>query len=83
MLHVFIRAHNGARTTQPGRWWPHTRADQSLGASVSCPSCAGHAVLEHTIAHDGTITPSIDCPFEGCDFHAHGRLEGWDREVLS
>ncbi len=31
----------------------------------------------HTIADDGTVTPSTVCPEPGCDFHEHVILEGW------
>ncbi len=79
---VFVKASNGARTILPGRWWTHTHADQRLGVSISCPRCAKHAVLEHDVAHDGTISGSIVCPHD-CGFHDHGRLEGWAGEVLS
>lgn len=42
--------------------------------------CAnGHAALmdDHEIAEDGTITPSVRCPTEGCDWDAMVRLIGW------
>lgn len=31
----------------------------------------------HSIATDGTLTPSWVCPFEGCTWHEFARLEGW------
>lgn len=31
----------------------------------------------HTIAADGTLSPSYVCPREGCSFHDFVRLEGW------
>ena len=31
----------------------------------------------HAIADDGTVTPSLVCPEDGCDFHEFVKLEGW------
>jgi hypothetical protein len=41
--------------------------------------CAkGHlASLDHEIAADGTVTPSLGCPTEGCDWHEMVRLKDW------
>lgn len=32
----------------------------------------------HSIAADGTISPSYVCPAKGCDFHRFVRLLDWD-----
>jgi hypothetical protein len=32
----------------------------------------------HTIAADGTVTPSYVCVATGCTFHEMVRLVGWD-----
>ena len=67
---------------------------------LTCPKCGAEARLTgpikivhgaldghggHTIADDGTVTPSVVCqagdkhrdPADGCDFHEIVRLEGW------
>lgn len=48
-------------------------------AVVTCPN--GHACRlsgkVHSIAPDGTLSPSLVCPAEGCGFHDHVRLAGW------
>lgn len=32
----------------------------------------------HTIAPDGTVSPSVDCPHCACPYHESGvRLDGW------
>jgi hypothetical protein len=31
----------------------------------------------HTIASDGTVTPSCVCPRDGCGFHEHVKLIDW------
>jgi predicted RNase H-like nuclease (RuvC/YqgF family) len=33
--------------------------------------------LDHDIASDGTVTPSLVCPTIGCTWHVNARLEGW------
>lgn len=37
----------------------------------------GLALEKHAIADDGTVTPSVVCPIEGCGFHEWVKLEGW------
>ena len=62
----------------PGQWRPAIRDGQRT-ATVSCPRCGRSASLsDHTIAADGTVTPSLVCPYEGCDFHDWIALFGWE-----
>jgi hypothetical protein len=39
----------------------------------------GHflSIHKHSIAQDGTVSPSVVCPVEKCGFHEFIRLEGW------
>lgn len=61
----------------PGQWRSGTR-DGRRTATVSCPDCGRSASLsDHEIRADGTVTPSLVCPFDDCDFHAWVKLEGW------
>lgn len=34
----------------------------------------------HSIAKDGTLSPSLVCPVPGCTFHEFVRLVGWNKE---
>lgn len=34
--------------------------------------------LDHKIADDGTVNPSVQCWADSCGFHEHVRLVGWD-----
>lgn len=50
--------------------------------SLICPDCGKSSTLwcpvgGHGIAEDGTIDPSVVCPFEPCTFHEWVKLEGW------
>jgi hypothetical protein len=68
----------------PGTWrfWVFGPA-RILGAAVTCPQCrrafsiGGGQVFGscHTVAADGTISPSVVCP--GCGWHVMAKLDGW------
>lgn len=60
---------------EKGRWggW---RAGTETRIMISCPQCGTVAGLDHDIASDGTVTPSVICPI-GCGFHDHVRLSMW------
>ncbi len=51
---------------------------QATGVVVCCPGC-GHivALLDHTIDPDGSVYPSLVCPFDICDFHEFVKLADW------
>ncbi len=52
----------------------------SVNALIGCPSCGQVGHLSHEIKEDGTVSPSIVCPYaeeKGCTFHDHGVLVGW------
>lgn len=42
---------------------------------VTCPECGVEASLDHDVAPDGKVSPSLDC--QACDFHDFAILEGW------
>jgi hypothetical protein len=48
---------------------------------VECPNC-GDGMLgdfaPHGIHEDGRVYNSVVCQREGCDFHNHIKLEGWN-----
>lgn len=50
--------------------------------NICCPGCGQVGGLDHHIAADGTISPSLVCPFEPCTFHEYGKLEGWTHGAL-
>lgn len=43
---------------------------------VHCPQCNFCASLNHEIAVDGVVTPSVECPRD-CGFHESVKLLGW------
>lgn len=69
-------------------WWPWKHARTAAGggtyshydgACIECGGCGhGMALSKHEIAADGTVTPSVVCPYVGCGWHVFIRLEGWN-----
>lgn len=72
-----------------GSWWvgyplgSDDNADTSKPyVSIRCPTCGQSATLRHpngghTIAADGTVTPSVVCPYPPCTWHEWVRLGDW------
>lgn len=62
----------------PGTW-NLLRIGAKRSATFNCRACKRVGFLvDHAIAPDGTVTPSVVCPSVGCTFHEFIRLEGWD-----
>ena len=60
----------------PLTWKPLKDGDKR-SASFICPNRHHGVLLDHEIAPDGTVTPSVVCPEDGCEFHDYLKLEGW------
>lgn len=60
---------------QPGTWKPWMNGKIFL----ACPKCGQIGLLDHEVASDGMITPSVQCPKDGC-FHDNVKLVGWEPE---
>lgn len=56
----------------------HWEIRDGFSVYVTCPGCDRSMPLDHDVADDGTVRPSLDCPVPGCDFHEHVRLERWE-----
>lgn len=62
-----------------GTWWPLHVPSGVHKAAINCPSCHQTSYLiDHEIDEHGTVAPSVVCPTEGCTFHEHVVLEGWE-----
>lgn len=63
---------------QQGEWRGGQKARSQRTALACCPGCGKLLSLgRHTIDADGTVTPSLVCPFRGCDFHEFVMLADW------
>ena len=51
------------------RWWEFRGR-----IWIACPN-DHQAEIDHDIADDGTVTPSLQC--YGCNFHKNVKLENW------
>jgi hypothetical protein len=51
--------------------------EQPFVVSIKCPLCGRGMSVPHAIAADGTLTPSVVCPYEYCTWHEYVRLGGW------
>lgn len=70
------------RKLSPSTWEPHMGGGHQ-SAWIACPTCGQLATLgDHTIADNGKVTPSLVCPYDGCDFHDYVELEGWDGTIM-
>ena len=58
--------------------WKYAKTPDTLrSAIVKCPGCGRWEALMHTIKNDGTVTPSLVCSIDGCNFHDYVKLKGW------
>lgn len=59
--------------------WFRTLLDETGQKTVWFRCANGHygTLGNHDIAADGTVTPSVVCPEQGCVFHDTVKLEGW------
>jgi hypothetical protein len=50
-------------------------------AEVCCPGCGKVSLIgsNHTVAADGTVSPSDVCPYLPCGFHEFVICDDWDR----
>lgn len=61
-------------------WRGLSYRDGRQGATVSCNKGHSAALTDHIVAADGTVTPSLVCPEEGCDWHEMITLVDWTPE---
>lgn len=57
--------------------WKGLKTGTGRSASFTCPNGHVGTLSDHTIADDGSVSPSVVCPYENCDFHEYIQLEGW------
>jgi hypothetical protein len=67
----------------PMHWAPcHPLAFRRFKASMTCPHGHGLTLRGHSIAQNGEVSPSVVCPFPGCNFHEYVRLDRWSFGAL-
>ena len=58
------------------RWSPMSVQGRK-SAALWCPNNHFGTLEDHTIAADGSVSPSVVCPSDRCPFHDQVRLVGW------
>ncbi len=73
------------RNTNPDEFKPMTwrrcegpPPDRAPTALISCDQGHVCSLTNHTIAADGTVTPSLVCPTDECGWHVFLRLVDWE-----
>lgn len=57
--------------------WVVVKLDGKSAVRVTCPYCQTTSFLNHQVGPDGTVSPSLRCCVDGCEFHETVRLEGF------
>lgn len=70
----FDRNHN----QPPNSWWISKLSDGRRQVITKCANGHIGSLDDHTIAADGTVSPSVVCQHEGCNFHEYIKLEDWE-----
>ena len=88
-VNAMITIKKAGENKAPGTWWiTYTKMESSTWQGLSkedgtktawmrCPNGHFGVLSGHEIAQDGKVTPSVQCPEEGCRFHDNVILEGW------
>lgn len=75
---TLTRSDDPRGAASKGEWLPITHpVSGKKSAVVCCPGCGKPgSLMDHQIAADGTVSPSLICPRE-CGFHDTVKLGGW------
>lgn len=77
ILILRARSSGDAAYDDRPRWRP-LRDGARWSATLTCGLCGRPATLvDHEIADDGTVSPSVECPHDGCRWHVFVKLNGW------
>jgi len=58
-------------------WTPYQEFGKHT-AAIQCPVCDRiFSLLNHVISADGSVSPSVVCPWSDCTFHVFVRLNDW------
>ena len=84
---MIILKRNMERERKP-LTWRYLLHELGKSASIVCSNGHYGIITDHTIAEDGTVSPSIICQgyregriiVEECNFHEFIKLEGWEAE---
>lgn len=58
-------------------WWFYWISGDRKVVVARCSNGHIGGLDDHEIAEDGTVSPSVVCQAEGCDFHEFIQLDEW------
>jgi len=74
-----IKKAKSYKKFESGTWWRTLAKDTGeMTAWFRCPNGHFGTLSDHSIASDGTVSPSVVCPEKGCKFHENIKLEDWN-----
>lgn len=81
-MSVHLRRLVGANPVarMPSGTYRRARPNAHSHGMLSCPTCGETSTISrrvHSVADDGTVTPSYVCPYPPCTFHAFVVLDDW------
>lgn len=84
-MQTIPRSPVASRSGSPkGTWFALTTSNPAFPLEVVliCPGCGQSMGILHAVGTDGTVNPSVVCPYTeapyGCAFHEFVRLADWD-----
>ena len=57
--------------------WQYWKSSVGEKVTLVCPDCGKGYDLDHDVAANGVVSPSVDCPAAACSFHDNVTLVGW------
>ena len=80
-MKLLIQSTRRDGVMRKGEWRGLTRRGNGpiiTSVIVCCPGCGKISTLtDHTIDPDGSVYPSLVCPFDICEFHEYVKLADW------
>ncbi len=74
---MILIKHDNDGTQPNNSWWTHQISGGRRQVITRCANGHIGSLDDHTIADDGTVSPSVVCQRQGCNFHEFIKLEDW------
>lgn len=73
-----INVQHDQSLSGPNTWAIHRYGSGRAQVVTRCSNGHIGSLDDHKISSDGTVSPSVVCQKEGCNFHEFIKLEGWE-----
>jgi hypothetical protein len=82
--YVMVARASPSTRHKPLTWTPLRRRDGRLvGAMVRCANGHLATLTDHRVNPIGQVSPSVECPNDGCSFHVSIQLVGWEEAMVT